>query len=308
LLELFAMGVGMDGQANYTEEDVKECARAFTGWTIANAIPRYPYGRHPSQFAFNAADHDYGKKTFQGETGNFDGDDIIDIIVKQPSAGRFIARHLYNFFVADDVQVPAWQGTPPKDMAAIKELEDTYFESGYNLTAMLRVLFNSSWFKEARFEKVKSPAETVAGTMRLVQDFTSPKPGLHPIAMEIRYMGQDLMNPPTVEGWHTGQEWIDSGTLVERINFTADQMGNVDLPGVKAIINRLGSEDVSEPSVLVERCLDMVGAYALPEETHSYLVEHIARSGDLKPGTDAYGSQVAQTLQLIVATQEYQFA
>ena len=308
LLELFAMGVGMDDQANYTEEDVKECARAFTGWTIANAIPRYPYGRHPSQFAFNAADHDYGEKTFQGETGNFDGDDIIDIIVKQPSAGRFIARHLYNFFVADDVQVPAWQGTPPKDMAAIKELEDAYFESGYNLTAMLRVLFNSSWFKEACFEKVKSPAETVAGTMRLVQDFTSPKPGLHPIAMEIRYMGQDLMNPPTVEGWHTGQEWIDSGTLVERINFTADQMGNVDLPGVKAIINRLGSEDVSEPSVLVERCLDMVGAYALPEETHSYLVEHIAKSGALKPGTDAYGSQVAQTLQLIVATQEYQFA
>ena len=121
-------------------------------------------------------------------------------------------------------------------------------------------------------------------------------------------MGQDLLNPPTVEGWHTGQEWIDSGTLVERINFTADQMGNVDLPGVKAIIDRLSSEGVNEPSALVERCLDMVGAYALPEETHSYLVEHIGKSGELKPGTAAYGDQVAQTLQLIVATQEYQFA
>jgi len=308
LLELFAMGVGMDGHANYSEDDVKACAQAFTGWTIANAIPRYPYGRFESQFAFNPADHDYGEKTFQGETGNFNGEDIIDIIVKQPSAGRFIARHLYNFFVADEPQIPAWQGTPPRDTDAIKEMEDTYFESGYNLTEMLRVMFNSDWFKNARFEKVKSPAETVAGTMRLVKDFTSPKPGLHPIAMEIRYMGQDLMNPPTVEGWHTGQEWIDSGTLVERINFTADQMGNTDLPGVKAIIERISSEGISDPSALLDRCLDMVGAYALPDETRAYLVEHIGKSGDLKPGTESYGGQITQALQLIVATQEYQFA
>ena len=308
LLELFAMGVGMDGHANYSEDDVKACAQAFTGWTIANAIPRYPYGRFESQFAFNAADHDYGEKPFQGETGNFNGEDIIDIIVKQPSAGRFIARHLYNFFVADEPQIPAWQGTPPRDMDAIKEMEDAYFESGYNLTEMLRVMFNSDWFKNARFEKVKSPAETVAGTMRLVKDFTSPKPGLHSIAMEIRYMGQDLMNPPTVEGWHTGQEWIDSGTLVERINFTADQMGNTDLPGVKAIIERISSEGISDPSALLDRCLDMVGAYALPDETRAYLVEHIGKSGDLKPGTESYGGQITQALQLIVATQEYQFA
>ena len=308
LLELFAMGVGMDSHANYSEHAVKACAQAFTGWTIANAIPRYPYGRFESQFAFNAADHDYGEKTFQGETGNFNGDDIIDIIVKQPSAGRFIARHLYNFFVADEPQIPAWQGTPPRDMKAIKEMEDAYFESGYNLTAMLRVMFNTDWYKNARFEKVKSPAETVAGTMRLVKDFTSPKPGLHPIAMEIRYMGQDLMNPPTVEGWHTGQEWIDSGTLVERINFTADQMGNTDLPGVKAIIESISSEGISDASALLDRCLDMVGAYALPDETRAYLVDHIGKSGDLKPGTASYGGQIAQTLQLIVATQEYQFA
>jgi len=308
LLELFAMGVGMDGHSNYSEEDVKECARAFTGWTIANAIPRYPYGRFSSQFAFNAADHDYGEKTFQGETGNFNGEDIIDIIVKQPSAARFIARHLYNFFVADEPQIPAWQGTPPRDMAAIKEMEDAYFESNYDLTAMLKVLFNSDWFKNARFEKVKSPAETVAGTMRLVKDFTSPKPGLHPIAMEIRYMGQDLMNPPTVEGWHTGQEWIDSGTLVERINFTADQIGNVNLPGVKSIIERLGSEGINQPEALVDRCLEMLGSYSLPSETRSYLVDHIGKTGELKPGTEAYGSQIAQTMQLIVATQEYQFA
>ena len=308
LLELFSMGVGMDGQANYSEEDVKECARAFTGWTITNAIPRYPYGRYTSQFVFNPADHDDGEKTFLGETGNFGGEQVIEIIARQPSTARFVARHLYNFFVADEPQVPAWQETPPRDVEAIRALEDTYFESNYSITAMLRTLFNSDFFKDARFAKVKSPAETVAGTMRLVQDFTHPKPGLHPIAMEIRYMGQDLMNPPTVEGWHTGAEWIDSGTLVERINFTADQVGNTDLPGVQAIIGRLTAEGVAAPAPFIDRCLDMLGSYRLPEETRSYLQEHIEKGGPLEPGGADYAQRVAQTLQLIVSTQEYQFA
>ena len=308
LLELFSMGVGMDGHANYSEEDVKECARAFTGWTITNAIPRYPYGRYPSQFAFNCADHDDGEKTFLGETGNFGGEEIIDIIARQPATARFVCRHLYNYFVADEPQIPAWQGTPPRDPHAIRMMEDAYFESGHNITAVLRVLFNSEFFKNARFAKVKSPVETVAGTMRLVQDFTHPKPGLHPIAMEIRYMGQDLLNPPTVEGWHTGAEWIDSGTLVERINFTADQVGNTSLPGIKAIIDRLSSEGINWPEPFVDRCLDMLGAYELPDDTRDYLVEHVGKGGELEPGTDDYGQRVGQTLQLIVATQEYQFA
>ena len=309
LLELFSMGVGMDGHPNYTEEDVKVCARAFTGWTIANAIPRYPYGRYESQFAYNSADHDDSEKTFLGETGHWNGEDVIDIIAKQPATARFIARHLYNFFVADEPQVPAWQNSPPRDPKAIRALEEAYFRSNYDISAMLRVLFNSDFFKNARFAKVKSPAEAVIGTMRLVGDFTSPKPGIHPIAMEIRYMGQDLMNPPTVEGWHTGPEWIDSGTLVERINFAADQLGNTDLPGVRAIIDRLKSEgDVLSPEHLLRRCLDMLGAYELPEETHSQLVAHAKAAGELRTGSEEFAGRVGQMLQLIVATQEYQFA
>jgi len=95
---------------------------------------------------------------------------------------------------------------------------------------------------------------------------------------------------------------------VERINFTADQIGNVNLPGVKSIIERLGSEGINQPEALVDRCLEMLGSYSLPSETRSYLVDHIGKTGELKPGTEAYGSQIAQTMQLIVATQEYQFA
>jgi hypothetical protein len=216
---------------------------------------------------------------------------------------------MYNFFVADDVQVPAWQNTPPRDPEAIKMLEDEYFRSNYDIRSMLRVLFNSDFFKNARFAKVKSPAEAVVGTMRLVGDFTTPKPGLPAIVAEMRYMGQDLANPPTVEGWHTGKEWIDSGTLVERINFTADQMGNTNLPGIRAIVNRLSAEGPTlTPERLVQGCLQLLGHYALPEETHSMLLEHLQKGGELRTGTDDFAQRVGQTLQLIVATQEYLFA
>ena len=308
LLELFSMGVGMDWHPNYSEDDVKECARAFTGWTIPNPVPRYPYSRYDSWFAYNADDHDDGEKTFLGETGRWNGDDVIEIIAKQPATARFISRHLYNFFVADEVQVPAWQDTPPLDPEAIEALENAYFQSNYEIRSMLRVLFNSDFFKEARFTKVKSPAEVVAGTLRLVKDFTFPKPGLHPIALEPTYMGQDLLNPPTVEGWHTGKEWIDSGSLVERINFTADQVGNTELPGIRFIVDRLGSEGaiISEER-LVDGCLEMLGSYQLAEETRSKLVDHVKLEGELRTGTDKFGRRVGQILQLIVATQEYHF-
>ena len=117
LLELFSMGVG-----NYTEDDIKMASKAFTGWTYHQIITLDPYGRYPAEFRFIPEDHAEGSKTFLGHTGNFNGDDIIDIIVNQPACAKFISRHLYNFFVADEVQVPSWNETPPKDEKAIEAL------------------------------------------------------------------------------------------------------------------------------------------------------------------------------------------
>ena len=309
LLELFSLGVGMDGQANYSEDDVKEAARAFTGWTVTNSIPRYPYDRYEAKFIYDPGDHDDDEKTFLGETGRWNGEDIINIIVKQPSCARFLSRHLYNFFVADEPQVPAWQNTPPIDPAAIKMLEDEYFRSNYDIRSMVRLLFNSDFFKNARFAKVKSPTETVVGTMRLVGDFTSPKPGLNALALNIRYMGQTLMNPPTVEGWHTGKEWIDSGSLVERINFTADQVGNTKHPGIRTMIGRLssGSPTMSAEG-LIDGCLDMLGAYELAEETREQLVALVQSEGELRTDSEEFAPRVGRMLQSIVATTEYLFA
>ncbi len=308
LLELFSMGVGMDGEANYTEDDVKACAQAFTGWTIANAIPRYPYGSYANRFLYNRYDHIEEDKTFLGETGNWNGEDIVRIICKQPATARFVARHLSNCFVSDEPQVPAWQHVPPRHPELIKELEDEYFRSGYEIKSMLRVLFNSDTFKNARFAKVKNPSEVVCGALRVVGDFTEPKPRLYDPALEIRYMGQDLLNPPTVEGWHTGKEWIDSGTLVERINFVAGEMGRVDSPGINAFIDRLKAEGSTlSAGRIVGACLEMLGFYELSEDNQDLLTAHAEAASSLDTGSPEFAQFVGQILQLIVSTQEYQF-
>ena len=317
LLELFSLGIGMDGRFNYTEDDVKACSRAFTGWNLEPCMQVFPYGRSIWQFRYDPTDHDNSEKTFLGQTGRWNGEDIIDIIVRQPATARFVSRHLYNFFVADEPQVPAWKDTPPRDMEAIRSLEKAFIENNHEIRPVLRTLFNSDFFKNASFQKIKSPTEVVVGTMRLVKDHTEVKPGLWAISRECAYMGQDLQNPPNVEGWHTGREWIDSGTLVERINFVADQVGNLDLPGVKLIVDRMltkytAGTAVISPEGFVDSCLDFIGPVEVSEKTRNSLMEHARSGGPLMMGTEEecsnFARRVGETLQLIVATAEYQYA
>jgi uncharacterized protein (DUF1800 family) len=308
--------VGKDTEFNYSEDDVKACARAFTGWNIAPAYPPFPYGRSAWEFRYDPADHDDSEKSFLGQVGRWNGEDVIDMICRQPATARFIARHLYNFFVADEVPVPSWRLTPPKDMEAIGMMEQAYFDSGYEIKAMLRVLFNSGFFKaeEVRYAKVKSPAEMVVGLMRMVGEHREIKPGIFEVSQEPKYMGMDLMNPPTVEGWHTGHEWIDSGTLVERINFAAEHLGNTQLPGVKSMVERLMASRSGplSPEQFVEGCLDLVGPLSVAEETRRELVSHAQRGGDAKHRTAAekadFTRRAGEMFQMIAATAEFQFA
>jgi uncharacterized protein (DUF1800 family) len=295
LLELFSMGIG-----NYTEDDVKECARAFTGWTIKNPIPgALPFGRYDWEFEFRPDLHDYGQKTFLEETGNFDGTDIIDIIVKQRATADFVVKRLYLFFVADK-----------PDQKAIDELAEVYFRSQYDIRAVMRALFMSDAFKSRRayYAKVKSPAEHVIGTVRLVEDFTYPKWGIRDIALECRYMGQDLLNPPSVEGWHVGKEWIDTGILVERINFAAGLVSDIDKPGVRKIIDRLRAMGELSPAQFVAAALDLVGPLQVSETTRTSLESFAQKGGPLRlaEGDRAAEQRVGELLALIVATREYQ--
>jgi len=307
LLELFSMGVG-----NYTEVDVRESSRAFTGWTITPKLPRFPMGRFDWEFKYNSADHDNDEKTFLGETGNFNGEDIIDIVCQHPATAQFIARHLYNFFVADEAQVPAWPVTPPRDQEAIDLLADTFTESGYDLTAVLRVLFNSEFFKNARFARLKSPTEVIIGTLRLVGGAEFPAPGLGELARQPNYMGQDLLNPPSVEGWHTGAEWINSGSLMRRVNYTADLIGDTSRPGIQSIITRLKAQGTQSPQQIVENCLDLLGPLEVNSESMTELTGFVGERGDFNwdsaESTQTSTERVGELLQLIVSLREYQYA
>jgi len=314
LLELFSLGVGRDGEFNYTEGDVQACARAFTGWNLAPTMPVFPYGRTPFEFRYDPADHDEGEKTFLGETGRWNGEDIVDIICKQPATARFLARKLYDFFVADEPPVPAWRLSDPNDPDAIKLLEQAYFDSGYEVKAMLQTLFTSDFFKSdtVYYAKVKSPVDVVVGTVRMVGQFDGPQPGLFDVAMEPKYMGMDLLNPPTVEGWHMGAEWINSGSLIDRINFASGLLGNTELPGVRSMVDRLmASGETVSPEQLVDGCLDLVGPLQVAGETRNELVAQASKEGELRHSNESerneFTKRAGEMFQMIATTSEFQF-
>jgi uncharacterized protein (DUF1800 family) len=313
ILELFSMGVG-----NYTEEDIKECARAFTGWTVKNgeylsmmAVKDsiWPYGRILWHHEYRDSDHDSGKKKFLGENSNFNGDGVVGVICRQQATANFIARHLYNFFVADEVPVPQWSSTPPKDPEAVDVLANAYMEYDHDIRSIMRVLFNSDFFKNSRFKRVKSPAELIIGTLRNTGEYQVPEggeTGIYTVMEESGYMGQKLLDPPSVEGWHTGEEWITSGSLVDRVNFATSHIGDDSKPGVKNLISRVNGE-YKQPIELVNACLEVLGGVEIEPDTYQKL-EEVASVGlgesDASQGVSS--DLIIEIFQLIVSSREFQ--
>ncbi len=315
LLELFTMGVG-----NYTERDIKECARAFTGWTIANREymelrsqrdSDWPYGRIAWHFKYHPEDHDDGEKEFLGQRGRFNGEDIIHIICQQEATARFISRHLYSFFVSDEPPIPEWRYTPPTNPEAIDELTRVYFDSNYDISAMLRALFNSSYFQsqDSWYSKVKSPVELVAGVLRLTGEFNRPRREIIDRYFQASYMGQFLNNPPSVEGWHQGTDWLDTGTLVERVNFASQQIGDPAKPGIHAMIERIASipNNVASPENLISVCLEEMGVISVEEDTMKVLIDFVSQGHDQPINASNDGSQkISAALQMVASTKEFQ--
>ena len=317
LLELFSMGVG-----NYTEVDVREASRSFTGWTVRNASLQAhraslnlvePFGRMDYQFEYKHYDHDDGEKTFLGETKAFTGEEIIDKICQQPATARFIARHLYTFFVADEPQVPAWQIVPPQDPEAIEALTDAFTSSGYEIRPVLRVLFNSDFFKKAVFKRVKSPIELVVGTARLAKSYQFPERDDNQLGALAGSMGQIPLEPPSVEGWHTGAEWINTANLMKRVNFAVDQFSDANRPGVQSIIDKIqGLGPRIAPEGLVDACADLLGPLEISGSDRQELIDHAAEEGEIRFGSEEDDRQatgrIIEMLQLVVSTREYQLA
>jgi uncharacterized protein (DUF1800 family) len=300
LLELFSLGVG-----NYSEIDIKHASRAFTGWTFAQSPPLYPHGYYAADFLFREDDHDNGEKEFMGHKGNLDGGDIIDIIVEQPACAAFICRHLYNFFVADEPQVPSWNDLDPLDPELIDAMSKAFIDSDGEVKSTLRVMFNSDSFKNARSKKVKSPIEMVAGVLMLTGEHTDFKPGLAKYPQSTTFtMGQILLDPPTVEGWHTGKEWIDGGNLTERINFAVEEFSDGLSPGIKAIIDRIvASGSLETPELFVDSALDVLGPIAVEDSTREALIQFAANTEG-----EEERSRSIRMLRLIVSTPDFQYA
>jgi uncharacterized protein (DUF1800 family) len=193
LLELFALGVG-----NYTERDIQEAARAFTGWHVRQ-----------EKFWFNARQHDEGVKQVFGASGNFDGGEIIELCLAQPSCARFLATKLMRQFVMP---------SPPDE--AIDALATKLREHDYQFVPALRTLFSSQLFFSAAAERavIKSPADLVLGALRTLE----ARANLRPAVQLMAELGQNLFEPPTVKGWEGGRLWINSASMLKRANFATD--------------------------------------------------------------------------------------
>tara|TARA_B100000809_G_scaffold107182_1_gene105618 strand:+ start:12862 stop:14253 length:1392 start_codon:yes stop_codon:yes gene_type:complete len=198
LMELFTLGAG-----NYTEDDIKASARSFTGWN------RDRFGN----FVFNKKHHDTGQKTFFGKTGNFDGNDIIDIILEQEQCARFICTKVYTYFV-----------NPKVDKKRIEELTALFYKD-YDIEKLMLHIFSSDWFYEEKNigVKIKSPIELLLGIHTTVpHTFLKKK---QPLYLQ-KMMGQILLNPVNVAGWKGNQNWIDSNTLMFRLKLPSILLNN----------------------------------------------------------------------------------
>jgi uncharacterized protein (DUF1800 family) len=195
LLELFTMGVG-----HYTERDVREAARAFTGWTNDVLVYR-----------FDAAQHDFAEKTFLGRTGNLNGDDIIDTILQQPVTGEFVSAKLYRYFVRDEMPD-----------ALRTELGRTFRQSGYLIAPLVKRIFLSKDFYSAPSyaTQVKSPVHLVVSTYKKMG--LGEVPTIPDFGRMTGGLGQSLFDPPNVAGWAGGRTWITPSTLLQRGNLFRD--------------------------------------------------------------------------------------
>ncbi len=194
VMELFTLGEG-----HYTERDIKEAARAFTGWSV---------DRESGEFMFRRGIHDTGNKTVLGKSGNFDGEQIIDILLRRPETATFITTKLWREFVAPGMDGPA-------DEAEVRRLAGVLRDSGYSIGKLMQAMLSSDAFyaPEHRAVLIKSPVEFVVGTLK---QFDIDAPNLRPFVLASALLGQNVFAPPNVKGWPGGEAWINSATLLGR--------------------------------------------------------------------------------------------
>ncbi len=213
-LELFTLGQGA-----YSERDIREAARAFTGW-VSERGARMPSDSNP-KFAFDNEVHDSAPKTFLGQTGPWKAADIVRITLQRPEAARHLARKLYRAFVAEE---------PEPAPELIEPLADALRSSDYSIERVMDMILRSRHFysKASYRHRIKSPVEFTVGLLRILQ-VPRPNVNLLAAATACTRQGQELFAPPSVKGWEGGTSWINSSTILERLNWATDVIwGNPD--------------------------------------------------------------------------------
>ncbi len=277
LMELFTLGVD-----NYTENDVRDSARAWTGWRV---------DRRNDTVRFDSSLHDAGQKKFLGRTGNFDGDDIVDIIFAQPECARFFATSLLNWFVYNDPEPELAEGVAG-------ELRRWDFD----LASVIRTILRSNVFYSPRAYRalVKSPVEFVVGTYKTLGLSEVGESALPALAQ----MGQQLFYPPSVAGWAGGENWLTSGTMIARQNFLTRLLGSQTLAG-SSWLRGLPVASKTAAQVLGQTILqgDVTPAWA--RELEGYLN---GKGSAALPSLSAenYDQRVSSAVYLAMATPAYQ--
>lgn len=235
-LELFTMGEGQ----GYTEQDIKEAARAFTGWAV---------NPKTGKFVFNKKQHDTDRKTIFGRSGNFDGDDVIDLVLSRDRPAVFIIEKLWQEFVSQKL-----------DSVEIHKIADQFRGSKYNIRDAMKGILMSKGFRQPSVvgQLIKSPVELIIGSFRLTEIEALPASR---VQNQLRQLGQDILDPPDVKGWRGHQNWITSETILKREQFANFFMRGVRLPGDLAMADdSMGQEKYSATwpdKLIVEKGADV---------------------------------------------------
>lgn len=261
LLELYTLGIG-----NYSEDDVKAAARAFTGWNLRNG----------TDFIFDENQHDAGDKTFLGQSGNLDGNDILKNVVNQPATAHRIVGKLFGFFAY-----------PNPEPEVLEPLVQSYLNSGHNIAQVTEAILRSDAFvsDRSRYEHVKSPVEYVVGSVRML-DATVRERDLISV---LRLLGQEILNPPNVAGWPGGTTWINPSTLLTRWNFAMrlttarGQTGDGGQMNAESLLG-LKTPDVSNPTDVLQTLLSALGGLDLSPDAQQALVNYLKSPLDYPPG------------------------
>ena len=263
LQELFTMGIRdvVTGESNYTEKDVQEIARAFTGSKFFH--PRLDANPYSFAFIENPAEHDNGTKLVYGKEGNYNGADIIAIICARPATARYLTSKLFNFFVYPLTDSPS-------DRNTIEKFANVYLNNNHSIRELLRAIFSSDEFfsERARFALVKSPVELIIGAIRALGARYNPgtsgnQENANILAAVSIFLGQELFNPPDVAGWRLNLSWINTSTLLNRFTFAdllaINRTRDLGSPGLWLSHERLKALTKKNSKKTVKKFLSVLG-------------------------------------------------